>query len=490
MVRHLPARRLACAVLLATACSDSTAPPTTPPPGLLIVAAPEGRDTVAARPAQALIVEVRDTLGVLQSGTTVRFQSLVMNQPELPGCCQYASMFISGLQEDVPTVLSTDTTNSEGRAAAIVYFGTRAGPGGIIVTVPELGLVDTAEFTLDAGDPVHIQLIPPDTTIMIGGSIANPQPKVMDTYLNPRDDDVALSTVGSLLTSISGGGFASGSQPGRAMIIGSLGALRDTAMVSVVPAGQIAAQAFESAYTGLIVANLDGSDRTVVWTSTSYFVMDGIEWAADGQSIVHNTEIFGVPHLNRTGLDGTSQALVPPGVDVPGWPSPSADGQWVYFSGQKLSTYQLWRMHPDGSGLEKISPPGVGLEWRPGISRNGNLLAFIGSGPRINIRDLTTGSTIVTDHPGQVPHFSPVDDRIAFLAGSGAGPIAVMNADGTNVQVLTPTTDYGEALDWSPDGKWIVARRGSMLVLIEVDTGMLLPLSWTNGLTHPSWRPE
>jgi Tol biopolymer transport system component len=78
----------------------------------------------------------------------------------------------------------------------------------------------------------------------------------------------------------------------------------------------------------------------------------------------------------------------------------------------------------------------------------------------------------------------------------------VMNADGTNVRSVVEARSSSSYLDvpsWSPDGQWIVAVVRDpagyapvygKLALVNVETGIMLPLGWTKQLMQPSWRPR
>lgn len=470
-----------------SACSDSTAPPPGPPTGLLIIATPQSRDTIGARPVQALVVEVRDTTGAPLTAATMRFESLVY-MPAFPDCCQTSTMLLIGLTSQLPVPLLADTTNSQGRVAVLVAFGARAGPGGIIVSVPELGLVDTVTFSIDPGAPHFFAMVPPDTAVMTGGSVVTPRGLVFDRGLNQRDDDVSLTTTGPLLNADPGGGFRSGAEAGRTMIVGAIGDFRDTTLISVVPPGVIAAYQFDRPPLGMVVSNTDGSQWQFLINAFDP-PASGPDWSSDGQSIFYRVGYSAAGALFQTTRDGATQPLISPGVNDTGWPSASSDGQWVYFSGVDSAVQHLWRIRPDGSQLEALSAPGAGPEWQPGISMNGSLLAFVGWGPAINIRDLSTGNTTSTGVLGESPQFSPVEDRIAFLTDHRGAEVALMDSDGTNVRALTSSSDYQHGLDWSSDGQWIIARNWEQLVLIEVATGMVLPLPWSQGLTQPAWRP-
>jgi len=64
------------------------------------------------------------------------------------------------------------------------------------------------------------------------------------------------------------------------------------------------------------------------------------------------------------------------------------------------------------------------------------------------------------DKRGPVNTFawSPVEDRLAYNAGSGILRLEAINADGTNLATLVPPSPSGWIghIAWSPDGRWIV----------------------------------
>src|SRR5438045_281683 len=77
---------------------------------------------------------------------------------------------------------------------------------------------------------------------------------------------------------------------------------------------------------------------------------------------------------------------------------------------------------------------------------------------------------------GDSPRFSPDGTQIAYLDFSG-GALHVMNADGTNGRAVSPTGyAYTQgSLDWSPDGQWLIAKRGEVLELVRVGTSETMP---------------
>jgi Tol biopolymer transport system component len=94
---------------------------------------------------------------------------------------------------------------------------------------------------------------------------------------------------------------------------------------------------------------------------------------------------------------------------------------------------------------------------------------------------------------GFAPRWAPNSASIAYLAISqgGGGPIDIIQSDGTGNRVVKANT-YDFGLDWSPDGQWLISQNDSTTALdiINVNTGMTLPLPFTNSNTwSPSWGP-
>ena len=68
-----------------------------------------------------------------------------------------------------------------------------------------------------------------------------------------------------------------------------------------------------------------------------------------------------------------------------------------------------------------------------------------------------------------------------------------MRPDGSGERAVTAGTGYVGRLDWSPDGKYLVAaNNGGSLVVIDVATGEELPVRLSAGgqsFLSPSWKP-
>ena len=154
-------------------------------------------------------------------------------------------------------------------------------------------------------------------------------------------------------------------------------------------------------------------------------------------------------------------------------PTWSRDGTWIAFTRQiGYGPIELYAVHPDGSGLKRLTgyapqSPG-GLEW----SRDGRL-AFVGNRggedpARLVLVDVRAGRvTVVKSHfAGGSVAWSPDGRKVAYAAsvGSEASAIYTAAADGSDRRRLTPSRppyDDGSPV-WSPDGQSLLFERAPL----------------------------
>ena len=216
---------------------------------------------------------------------------------------------------------------------------------------------------------------------------------------------------------------------------------------------------------------------------------------------------------------------------MPAW---SADGQWIYFirttsaKGQwpangVIRTYDLdipalVRMHPDGSGLERVLSGKIqrnGNTWQsfirePSPNPAGTKVALITDGPDpttsdlvLKILDLTTGGLVnpqLTEIPPlghQDPAWSPDGSAILFVqdARIGTRGAPVIERYDLATKHLKALTGPGYlSPSWSPDGRYVVATNtgsfGTDIVILDARSGAEL-LRVTNGELSfdPVWSP-
>jgi hypothetical protein len=498
------ARRLALSVSALTvagltlACGgDGPTAPKKVDSAVRIVAGAGVTDTILSAPVQAVVVEVRDTLGKPVEGTVVRFEaarSTVANRPyETP-------LYVCTLQQSsCGSTFTYDTTDANGRAMAVVRLGTIAGPTALAIKVPEFGLLDSAMFTVLPGAVTGIGFSVPDTTMSVGAQYTL-QGRLLDRYGNAVAGTPTYSS-GSSNVTITSAGLVTAVSTGRGTLNATSGSVTAQAHVSVVPVGALVA----SAYDGVYVVNLDGTGRRrVVARSSSYGAGLVPAWSPDGTKIVfHAPQPSSGQNMvyvaDATATDASGTALLDASVSSGSWARYSQDGAYVYFSGRPAGSccsYSLYRVRTDGTLTEQISPYSDNtIDWRSAPSPDGRKLAYVSNRTgrtTIRIFDIATGTVEGPDVPGQTPRWSPDGSQIAYVDEHG-GALHLMQADGTGSHVLTAgSTSYAEAFDWSSDGKWIIANYNyGALVLVSTTTGEALPLTSAGlaGLSQPSWKP-
>ena len=108
--------------------------------------------------------------------------------------------------------------------------------------------------------------------------------------------------------------------------------------------------------------------------------------------------------------------------------------------------------------------------------------------PEPSGRGLVSGADTSLGVVGDVPRWSPTGEWIAY---DSLGTIMLIHPDGTghqsvlnrgNILILRPV------VAWSPDGQWLVYRNDDRLVLVQIATGLQLPLAFTVGLSDPIWQ--
>jgi Tol biopolymer transport system component len=467
------------------ACSSTE--PSRRAPSLQIVAGANVTDTIQSALAQALVVEVRDSTGGFATpGTVVRFEGIY--DPNAP-----VWAMVGGLASTFFSSFASATTGEDGRAAVLVRLGNGAGTARIVVSVPVLGLADTARYTVTPGAAARVVVTPNDTTVAVGKSYTL-SGGVEDRVGNPRTDPV-IWTVGGPGATVSSAGVVTAGAPGRYTITATVSALgTGSATVSVVPQGRLTSWAMPYSSGNIYTVDLDGGNRTTVTAINDGGIGSNPAWIPGTNTIVYSNYVNGLQTLYKVDAGGGAAspffAAQPPNVSHEAEPVPSADGQWLYFSAYdsrcNTSAYCLYRSRIDGSAPELLGSfiSTSDANWRPAPSPDGSKVAFmlggLGGGV-IKVFDVATKTTSSWGVPGEAPVWSPDGTQIAYAA-RGIGEINLITPDGSIIRTLTPGYGFSRPLGWSPDGKWIVAPGGGMLNLIDVATGAVLPLRWSSGL--------
>lgn len=464
------------------ACSDSTGPEGRR--GIRFISG-NRTDTARAKLTQALVVEVRDSSGRLASaGTVVRFESVASTAFNFEA-------FVGPLTSRVFSTFATDETDDNGRAAALIQLGQKAGPARVVVSVPTLGLVDTARFTVTAGNAANLVIDPPDTLLYVGRSFAA-RGAVTDASGNPRTEPVTWSTSGAGL-SVTSAGVVTASVLGRHTFTATAEPYSTTASVSVVPQLQLAAWEFGSA-SNIVSMELDGSNKKVLAPVQDGGIGAHPKWVPGTNTIVYTTMVGDEQRIRIVDQNRVVTPFIaspPATMSHQAEPAPTSSGNWIFFSAFEGSCggsdYCVHRAALNGSSPTLLVTGGVSRQ--PAPSPDGLKVAFTRSNFSGDIRvlDVATNAVSSWSVPGQHPAWSPLGTKIAYVNNSR---IYLVNPDGSGSTQLTGTQRAysSSAISWSPDGSWIIARSSSTLDLIEVATGMTLPLPATQFLFAPSLK--
>ncbi len=477
-------------VVLVVGCDGKGPTDSGPRSGITFERGASATDTAMGQPTQALVVRVRDEAGKPRSGLAIRFES-VMHSSSSP-YFQDLEAYVGRLESEYMGSLVMDTTDSQGRAQVRVQMGRVVGPARIVVTVPTLGLQDTASYTVTPASASRVSLEPRDT-VLYPGKTFSLRGGVVDQWGNRRED--AVTFTGSQGVVVDAKGVVSTTATGRSFVVAQAQGKVDTVWVSVPPGGTLAASARGG--LGIMTVNLDGTDLRLLFSTPHHNDFIAPTWMPSGKEIIFQDGPYWDKRLYRVDLSGTVRRFLdpsPPLLLSEEWPQFSPDGRSVYFLGRAAEAVNLWRAAPDGTGATPVGSSGDELNdaWHPSPSPDGRRLVFIlGYGePRVRILDLSTGSVIPLDIPGNTPRWSPKEDVIAYRKPDGS--IGLVKPDGTGQRTVSrPGAYYDYGFNWSPDGEWLAARNIGFghLDLIHVESGVVIPLLFTDNLANPAWKP-
>src|SRR5580658_3956330 len=80
--------------------------------------------------------------------------------------------------------------------------------------------------------------------------------------------------------------------------------------------------------------------------------------------------------LFLSGPDGQNEREFLPGPESNYNPSFSADGRWIVFTSERFGSADVFRAHPDGSGLQRLTDSAA-FDDQGALSPDGRTLAFV-----------------------------------------------------------------------------------------------------------------
>jgi TolB protein len=240
------------------------------------------------------------------------------------------------------------------------------------------------------------------------------------------------------------------------------------------------------------------------WRAALHGISDELEEAFTGIRGIARTRVLFERGKRIWVVDSDGENAMPltePGTPVsPAW-HPS--GRMIAYSTYLPAGISVMDL---SAGRSRVLVSGSGVYISPIFSPDGNSVIYAhgtdegvdlytspvsgGGGRRLSVG---RGSDNVS------PSFSPDGRRIAFMSGRAGHPeIYTMDADGTNVDLLTPL-EFGEnayraSPDWSPDGR-LVAFQSQMagtfqILTINLRDRSLKQLTSDGRNEDPSWAPD
>lgn len=501
---HQLSRAAACCALLfsTAACSEGSTEPGGEP-GIRVLSGAGITDTIDAFQAAPVVAEVRRANGRLAAGVEVRFEALPDNAA-IPGwmyICKGSSSAACGVSS-FQRVL-TDTTDAEGRVEMFVRTGFTSGPARILVTVPQLGFLDSAKFTVLPGVATSIRAVNPDTAVVFNAS-ATLRAEVLDRRRNvrPTEPIVMSAAAGNNISFNATTGVVTGLTMGTQSVYFRMGTFTDSTVVRVVPPGRIIGELTVEFDRSVRMINTDGSNERIVVPAVNSSGLGVFpRFDATRQRIV----------IGRTSNVGDTDLSV---VDTSGAPRRDINGVAL-----GINSINATRVLPDGSVLalaQKTPIQGFNI-FRIGTDNSLTLLQsvpdhksifgeadFSLDGTKIvygapaapsallelRVMNVATGAITKFEQRINTPRWSKAGDRIAFVSENsltGTTTLIVMNEDGSNRRAIV--NGVRGPLTWSSDDQYIVGSVNSFSTrIVRVSDGVTVDLPLRARYRYIDWR--
>ena len=247
----------------------------------------------------------------------------------------------------------------------------------------------------------------------------------------------------------------------------------------------------------------DRRDRD--WRFALHGVSDQIEQWAFGKRGIAQTRIAYInDELKIVDSDGAETRAITTGRGAlsPAW---SPTGLSVVFTVLGNAGTQVHELDVRTGRTRRVSQIRAGLNITPVYQPGGNAILYAqgtGNGTDLVLAPLDSGTakriTVGRGTDNNSPSYSPDGHQIAFISGkSGSPQLYIMDADGSNVQLLTPyksgVRSYRAGPDWSPDGRAIAYEQqmGNFQVfMIDLRDRVPKQLTSEGENEDPSWAPD
>src|SRR5215469_11252393 len=224
--------------------------------------------------------------------------------------------------------------------------------------------------------------------------------------------------------------------------------------------------------------------------------------------------------------DGRNERPLVPHVEIEYSPNVSLEGKWVVLTSEHQGLADIYRVHPDGSGLEQLTRDPA-FDDQGALSPDDTTLAFVstrGSGTAdIWLLNIAKGEyrNLTHHHSGNFrPSWSPDGQWIAFSSDRDAKPgafpgsweqlqstgIYIVHPDGTGLRRLTRVGGFAGSPVWSADSRRVLyyetdevgaylakypAGSRTEIVATDIATGERTQFTASNTTKlSPQWLPD
>ncbi|MFL5594325.1 MAG: hypothetical protein ACJ78M_13560 [Gemmatimonadaceae bacterium] len=248
----------------------------------------------------------------------------------------------------------------------------------------------------------------------------------------------------------------------------------------------------------------DQRDRD--WRFALHGVSDQIEQWVFGKRGIAQTRIAYVNEgeLRIVDSDGAETRGITTGRGAlsPAW---SPTGETVVFTVLGNTGTQVQELDVRTGRTRRISQIRAGLNITPVYQPGSRAILYAqgtGNGTDLVLAALDSGLprriSIGRGSDNTSPSYSPDGRQIAFISGrSGSPQVYIMDADGSNVQLLTPyepgVRSYRASPDWSPDGRAVAyeQQNGNFQIwMIDLRDRVPKQLTSEGENEDPSWAPD
>jgi TolB protein len=257
--------------------------------------------------------------------------------------------------------------------------------------------------------------------------------------------------------------------------------------------------------------NADGTGQQRVFSDGSGLFDPAL--SPDGQSIAFVSSKGWRSGIYVIDVEGKSKrSLTSNSTGADGHPRWSPDGKKILYISDSSGAAQFYTMNPDGTAVYRLtrdtqkrslpawSPDGSQINFA--VLDGTKVQAYVMNADGTDSRVLPTWRYACQNETGCVIDdrliWSPDGSAIAFesnQAGTGnrAHAIYTMNADGTNIQRVTPPTLSVSSPAWSPDGRHLVfvAYESEDTVAFDIidrdGSNLQTLIRGTTYLASPSW---